>query len=53
MASLVLLRESLLRRGGSGIKRLVHNSTHWYVGGPWVTVPELLFEKKHLIPAVQ
>jgi len=20
---------------------------------PWVTVPELLFEKKHLIPAVQ
>lgn len=26
-------------------------SVHY--GGPWGTVPELLFEKKHLIPAVQ
>jgi len=22
-------------------------------GGPWLTVPELLFEKKQLIPALQ
>jgi hypothetical protein len=23
------------------------------LGGPWATVPELLFEKKQLIPALQ
>jgi hypothetical protein len=23
------------------------------IGGPWWTVPELLFEKKQLIPAIQ
>jgi hypothetical protein len=31
---------------GAGIKRVGH-------GGPWGTVPELLFEKKQLITALQ
>ena len=41
----VLLETAAIEK--AGVLRIVQ------YGGPWLTVPELLFEKKQLIPALQ